>query len=198
MYVGISTFRFELSPPTRVMSLNRHCAAFLWVSVVVAGCTSADAAPLSDGERKAIADSLRSLIVSTYDLSKGNVVPRLMSLYPDTGRVVSATAGRVTTSRDSIEAGVRWFWENVGVNMQGPRWTWGPMLVNVLSRNSAVLTVTYSVPHKTPAGAPHVIGGAWTAVFERRDGKWLIVQEHLSDVPAQPSTQPQQGEHTNH
>jgi hypothetical protein len=33
-------------------------------------------------------------------------------------------------------------------------------------------------------GAPHVIGGAWTAVFARRDGRWAIVQEHLSDVPA--------------
>jgi hypothetical protein len=46
-----------------------------------------------------------------------------------------------------------------------------------------VLTTTYSVAHVTPAGAPHVIAGAWTAAFQRRAGRWVIVQEHLSDVP---------------
>ena len=36
----------------------------------------------------------------------------------------------------------------------------------------------------TPDGVTmSCIGGAWTAAFERRDGKWLIVQEHLSDAP---------------
>jgi hypothetical protein len=30
---------------------------------------------------------------------------------------------------------------------------------------------------------PHVIGGAWTAVFQRRGRRWVIVQEHLSDAP---------------
>jgi hypothetical protein len=31
-------------------------------------------------------------------------------------------------------------------------------------------------------GMNHVIAGAWTAVFQKRDGQWVIVQEHLSDV----------------
>ena len=31
---------------------------------------------------------------------------------------------------------------------------------------------------------PHVIAGALTQVFARRDGRWVVVQEHLSDVPA--------------
>jgi hypothetical protein len=30
----------------------------------------------------------------------------------------------------------------------------------------------------------HVIGGAWTAVFQKRGGRWVIIQEHLSDVPS--------------
>ena len=41
----------------------------------------------------------------------------------------------------------------------------------------------YRVPHLTPMGQPHVIGGAWTAVFRLQDGRWVIVQEHLSDSP---------------
>jgi ketosteroid isomerase-like protein len=58
------------------------------------------------------------------------------------------------------------------------------MRVDVLSPTSAVMTATYRVPHLTPAGQPHVIGGAWTAAFAKRAGEWVIVHEHLSDSPA--------------
>jgi hypothetical protein len=33
----------------------------------------------------------------------------------------------------------------------------------------------------------HVIGGAWTAVFQKRGGQWVIVPEHLSDVQSNPN-----------
>jgi hypothetical protein len=33
----------------------------------------------------------------------------------------------------------------------------------------------------------HVIGGAWTAVFQKRGGQWVIIQEHLSDVQSNPN-----------
>ncbi|MEP6509685.1 MAG: hypothetical protein ABJC63_15770, partial [Gemmatimonadales bacterium] len=39
-------------------------------------------------------------------------------------------------------------------------------------------------PHINPRGMPHVIGGAWTALFVNRGGHWVVIQEHLSDVPA--------------
>jgi ketosteroid isomerase-like protein len=60
------------------------------------------------------------------------------------------------------------------------------MHVDVLAQDAAVVTATYRVPHLTPRGMPHVIAGAWTAVFQRRAGRWVIVQEHLSDVPSMP------------
>jgi len=154
------------------------------VLVALAACGRMDAPEVSAERRAAIADTLRSLIVSAYDLSRpGDAVARLMSLYPDSGVVVSASGGRVSTSRDSLQAELRAFWENVGRNMRDPRWTWGRMHVDVLTDEAAVLTTTYSVAHVTPGGAPHVIAGAWTAAFRRRDGRWMIVQEHLSDVP---------------
>jgi hypothetical protein len=28
-----------------------------------------------------------------------------------------------------------------------------------------------------------VIGGAWTAVFRKEGNRWVIIQEHLSDIP---------------
>jgi hypothetical protein len=35
---------------------------------------------------------------------------------------------------------------------------------------------------------PHELGGAMTEVFEKRDGRWVIVQEHLSDLPSTTDT----------
>jgi ketosteroid isomerase-like protein len=62
------------------------------------------------------------------------------------------------------------------------------MLFDVLAPNVAVMTATYHVPHLTPRNQPHTIGGAWTAVFQKRGNRWYIVQEHLSDLPPVPDS----------
>jgi hypothetical protein len=105
----------------------------------------------------------------------------MLSLYPSSGPVVSASGGLMSLSRDSLAAGVRAFWEYVGQNMRDPKWTWEQFHVDVLGRDAAALTATYRVPHLTPSGEPHEIAGALTMVFARRGGRWVVVQEHLSD-----------------
>ena len=84
--------------------------------------------------------------------------------------------------------GIKAFWDNVGANMREPKWVWDQMIFDVLSPTAAVMTAQYHVPHLTPRNQPHTIGGAWTAVFQKRDGRWYIVQEHLSDTPAVPDS----------
>ena len=149
-----------------------------------AACGEPRHQPLDASYQRAVTDTLRTLIVNAYDLTKpGDKVARLMSLYPDSGRVISASGGRVTTNRDALESGIKSFWEYVGRNMQNPTWIWGTPQVDVLSPDAAVVTTTYRIPHRTPAGEPHTVAGAWTAVFARRAGKWVIVQEHLSEIP---------------
>ncbi|MDB4890149.1 MAG: hypothetical protein JWL61_2004 [Gemmatimonadetes bacterium] len=163
-----------------------HCLALL------VACAPADRTAMLPAQRAAIADTLKRLITNAYDLSKpGDPVQRLMSLYPPSGPVISASGGQVSTSRDTLEAGIRAFWDNVGKNMRNPKWTWGSMRVDVLAPDAAVITTTYRVPHLTPAGQPHVIAGAWTAVFQRKGGRWVIVQEHLSDTPVSASAEHQ-------
>jgi ketosteroid isomerase-like protein len=148
-------------------------------------CTSNQAAsvPLAAGHREAIADTLRAKVRDAYDLSKGDVVRRFMSLYPEEGRVVSATGGRVSTTHDSLQASINAFWDGVGQYMVRPTWTWGEMHVDVLDRDAAVMTASYHVPHWTDVGRPHVIGGVWTSVWQRTPSGWRIVHEHLSDMP---------------
>src|SRR5438105_8187678 len=145
-------------------------------------CATRSAADMSASEKKAIADSLKRLVVNAYDLSKPDPVRNLMSLYPDSGRVISASGGVTTTTRPQLEQGIKAFWTYVGQNMRNPRWEWTSMTVDVLAPDAAVMTSTYRVPHLTPTGMNHVIGGAWTAVFQKRGGRWVVIQEHLSDV----------------
>ena len=166
-----------------------HPLSICVAALLAAACHRAAQPTLSEAQQAAIADSLKQMVAAAYDFSSRDVVEHLMSLYPDSGKVVSATAGRVSASRDTLQAGIRQFWENVGRNMRNPRWMWGETHIEVLSPDAAVLTATYRVPHLTPRGAPHVIGGAWTAVFARRGGRWVIVHEHLSDAsPRSPAT----------
>jgi hypothetical protein len=156
----------------------------LLAAAVLSSCaTSSD--NLTDAQRMAITAEVETALREAYDLSKPNVSDRMLALYPKTGRVVSTTAGRASESRDSLEAGIRYFWDNVGVNMKQPKWEWGRFYVDVLSPTAAVVTATYTIPHLNPSNQPHVLGGAMTAAMVKRDGRWVVVQEHLSDLPQQ-------------
>src|SRR5256885_13136370 len=92
-----------------------------------------------------------------------------MSLYPDSGRVISASGGVITTTRPQLEEGIKAFWTYVGQNMRNPKWEWTSMNVDVLAPDAAVMTSTYRVPHLTPTGMNHVIGGGGGGgVFEKK------------------------------
>jgi uncharacterized protein DUF4440 len=146
------------------------------------GCSTPDSGiRLSDREREAIADSIRGLLTETYVFDGSDPIPRFMKLYADT--VVSAASGGFTTSRDSLQHALATFWNSTGQYMQQPVWTWGTMVVDVLSRDAVVVTARYTIPHWTPEKRPHVLGGVWTSVWTHRNGRWAIVNEHLSDLP---------------
>lgn len=156
----------------------------LAVSIIaLLGCSGPTGSQLTPAQRQAISAEIEQTLKDAYDLSKPGLTQRMLSLYPASGRVISANSGRAITSRDTLDAGIRYFWDNVGVNMREPRWVWERFWVDVLSPSAAVVTATYSVPHRNPRNEPHVIGGAMTMVFEKQRGRWVIVQEHLSDLP---------------
>lgn len=150
------------------------------------GCSRSSDSELTTAGKAAIADSLKKLVVSAYDLSQPDPVASLMSLYPAGDSLVSASGGGVVRTRAELEQQIKAFWTYVGSHMQQPRWEWTSMTIDVLSPDAAVMTSTYRIPHATPEGRPHVLGGAWTAVFAKRGGRWVIVQEHLSDAPSSP------------
>lgn len=154
----------------------------LAAALAALGC-SGQVSGVSPLQRLSAQRAIRAEVVSAYDFTRPNVVDNLMALYAPTGPVISASGGRITMSRDSLRAGILAFWTNVGSNMRDARVEWTAMHIDVLAPTVAVMTATYRIPHRQPNGLPHVIGGAWTAVFVLRDGRWLIIEEHLSDNP---------------
>ncbi len=110
-------------------------------------------------------------MTNAYDFSKPEPAARLLSLYPDSGRIISAVAGRVTTTRDTLAGEIAGFWQRVGRNMQHPRFVLGSTYVDVITRDAAVLTLVYSIPHTTPQGTPHTVSGAWTMLWRRDNGR---------------------------
>jgi hypothetical protein len=162
-----------------------------WLIVLAAlACSSAPNGSLSRSQVESIRGEIERAMRDAYDLTKPNAADRMLSLYPASGPVISASGGRIVTSRDTLEIGIRYFWNSVGVNMRSPQWVWDRFYIDVLSPTAAVATATYRVPHRDPQNRPHLLGGAMTAVFEKRDGKWVIVQEHLSDLPTTPDSIP--------
>jgi hypothetical protein len=160
-----------------------HSAAL--IALLAFACSTKDVPSdeLSAKDRDAIANTIRALLTDTYTFDGKDPVARFMKVYPDTGSVVSAASGGFTVARDSVQQALTTFWKTAGQFMQQPQWTWGAMEIDVLSRGAAVVTARYTIPHWTPEGRPHVLGGAWTSVWAHRDGRWVIVQEHLSDLP---------------
>ena len=154
---------------------------FALLLVVLVACTAPPGR--SQGGDAALADTLRARIEAAYDFSRPGAVERMNALYPDSGRVISASGGQIVASADSLRAGIAAFWQNAGQNMRDPKWVWGDVYVERLGPDAAALTATWSIPHIAPTGRPHVIQGAWTAVFRRIGGEWLIVMEHLSVPP---------------
>lgn len=155
--------------------------AVVAVALALAGCSRSTEVTPEVAAR--VKQEVEQRLRDAYDISKPNVVARMLSLYPESGPVISANTGRATVSRDSITSAVTGFWESTGVNMRDPKWEWGTMHTDVLSPTSAVVTATYSIPHRNPNNQPHVLGGAMTVVFQKRGGKWVVIQEHLSDAP---------------
>ena len=169
--------------PTVPSRYRRWSLLVLFAAAVgpAAGCRDPEKIP--PDQRRAIADSLTTLVTQAYELDRPDAVARLLALYPDSGRVISAVAGRVTTTRDTLAGEIRGFWERVGQNMRDPRFELGNSYVDLITRDAAVVTITYRILHLTPRNTPHTVSGAWTMLWRRQGGRWHIVQEHLSDTP---------------
>ena len=163
---------------TAKRSLARCGFCLLTAGALFVGCSSRAEDP--DASVTALADTLATLIEEAYDFGSPEPLARMNDLYASGAQVVSASGGDIIVSADSVRAGIARFWESAGQNMRSARWHWEEVHVERLAQDAAVLTGRWSLPHVAPDGMEHTIEGAWTAVFQRIEGEWKIVHEHLS------------------
>ena len=110
----------------------------LWIGTMLLLATVQGCARSGTGDDPALADTLKARIAEAYDFSRPGVLQRMTGLYPDSGRVVSASGGQVTASVDSLRAGITRFWTSAGHNMRDAHWEWGEVQVERLGPDDVV------------------------------------------------------------
>ena len=122
------------------------------------------------------ADSVRVFLKRYIAAYESRDIHAVMALYPNRGPVSSANDGKITTSRDSLAAGIGRFLgrlKSVSFSTETP-------IVTVLDPRTAVITLEFHGTGSWNDGGTFSTNGSWTAVLGERDGRFTIIQEQES------------------
>ncbi len=100
--------------------------------------------------------------------------------FADRDRLVFAADGAFN---DTLPAAVRATFASV----ESMECDWSNRRVTVLAADAAAITATFECEGRTVDGVDFEQAGAWTSVYQNRDGVWRIVQAHESHRPAEGS-----------
>lgn len=128
--------------------------------------------------RARVADSVRVFLERYIAAYESRDIDAVMALYPNAGPVASANDGRITTSRDSLSAGIGRFLhrlKDVSFHTDTP-------IVTVLDPRTAAITLVFHGTGTWNDGGQFSTNGSWTAVLGLRDGRFAIIQEQESHL----------------
>ncbi|MFF4799786.1 SgcJ/EcaC family oxidoreductase [Streptomyces sp. NPDC001351] len=149
-------------------------AALAAVGTFAAGVGVAGSDPAPKASKKQIAG-----LFNTWNKTLQTGDPeKVADLYADDAVLLPTVSNEVRTDRAGIVDYFQHFLENkpVGKKIR--------TIVNVLDDNSAIDTGVYQftlTDHTT--GKKSVVKARYTYEYEKRDGKWLIVNHHSSKMP---------------
>lgn len=151
--------------------------------VVLAGLlipVMAQGQELSARQRTAVADTIRlqaDRLIGTI----GNI-DRFMELFTTEADLVYVDNGRIYPNREALAKAAGGFFKRV--RSTGGKWE--PAYILPLSANSGAFTGVFR-PQMVDTGgvALWTEGKIWTFVYQRRAGKWVIVQAH--EINAKPA-----------
>ena len=149
------------------------------VGVGQAGAESVAAKPAKAAKA---AEPAKAKIAGLFDtwnaaLETGDA-EKVADLYASDAVLLPTVSNKVRTDHAGIVDYFEHFLENkpVGKKVQ--------TIVNVLDGNSAIDTGVYEFTLTNPdTGAKSVVEARYTYEYEKRDGKWLIVNHHSSKMP---------------
>lgn len=129
---------------------------------------------MTDAQRAAVADTLRqetdAFIAAFNRMDPTVFVDQVANIES------FAESGTLYPSRDSLTSQVRGFVAGI----RGLDVGWEQVHVTVLAADAGVVSGTFHENVVDKAGKTTKLHGAWTGVYQRRDGKWGIVQAHES------------------
>ena len=135
---------------------------------------------LSAGQRAAVADTIR--IQADRLIGTIGHIDRFMELFTTEPDLVYVDNGRIYPNRAALAKAAGGFFTRV----RSTGGTWDPAHVLPLSSSSGAFTGIFRPQMVDTSGAAlWTEGKIWTFVYQRRGGKWVIVQAH--EINAKPA-----------
>ncbi|BEL04171.1 calcium/calmodulin-dependent protein kinase type II [Actinoplanes sichuanensis] len=162
----------------RIRVLGAGAAAVLAVTAAPWAVSSATASPatVSAVRTKASEQQIRALF-TRWNRSLTTLDPqRVADRYAPDGVLVPTVSNQVRTNRAEIVDYFQHFLEN------RPQAVITESHVKVLDPTTAIDTGTYRFTLRSDSGT-RVVDARYTFVYERINGKWLIVNHHSSAMP---------------
>jgi hypothetical protein len=135
---------------------------------------------MTAAEKAAVEDTVRKLNAYSMEVQSRRDLKALMRLMPDTG-ALAITDGSMVTDMDSLQAGLEQFW---GLPfLTGLKVHWDIKRIDVVSPDAAVITTSGSTVLDSAGKKQFTMRHLWTGLWQNREGRWVVVQQHASSIP---------------
>lgn len=165
-----------LPPPSYCMKNSRW-----WIVLAFSIAACGQPATFTEAQRAAVADTVRLEADRVIAALASRSVDSLAALFTSDADFVYVDNGRIYPDNAALKAAATPFFGRLG--RAGGRWD--PAHVLVLAPDAAAFTGVFRAEMADTAGVPlWTDGKIWTFVYQRRAGRWQIVQAH--EVNARP------------
>ncbi|MDX2057914.1 MAG: nuclear transport factor 2 family protein [Gemmatimonadales bacterium] len=152
-----------------------------WLALACASAACGPRAEFTEVQRAAVRDTIRAEADRVIAALASRQVDSLADLFTRDPDFVYVDNGRIYPDNAALKAAATPFFGRLG--RAGGRWD--PAHVLVLGPDAGAFTGVFRAEMADTAGAPlWTEGKIWTFVYQRRAGRWQIVQAH--EVNARP------------
>lgn len=160
------------SAPTSVLGI------ILVTATLASGCAPADSGQMTAEREAALADTLRALTHQVDSAFKALEPGPYLALYSDDTHFYYDGSHLPRKKFEAVVQKEMQAFESFSSSMMEPQ-------VEVLGPDAGVVSFRYEGTAVDTAGNSQKMTAAITAVFERRNGEWKVVQAHESFPPPQ-------------
>ena len=156
----------------------------LGAAIVLAAACNKAPAPMTDADRKALADSIDQMATQMFaSLAKDAAVEKVLSYFVEGNELISGSDGMLFPTRDSLaKVAARVYRPGTRVDLKLDQ-----KHLTVLDRDAVVMAAILNGAFKDSAGNEAPVHEAWLAVYHRTAEGWKIVADLSSTPPPAPA-----------